>query len=72
MTSPTPNNIPKEVLIVVSKLKDYIKQSADMNTSADVIDVLSEKVRALCDQASIRARQEGRKTLMARDFFKTP
>jgi hypothetical protein len=72
MNSPTRKATPKEVLVVVSKLKDYIKQSADMNTSAEVIEVLSEKIRSLCDQACIRARQEGRKTLMARDFFKGP
>lgn len=64
-------DVSKEVLIVVSKLKDYIKQSADMSTSAEVIDVLSDKVRALCDQATVKARQEGRKTLMARDFFRS-
>jgi len=60
----------KEILIVASKLKDYIKQSSDMSTSAEVMETLSDKVRALCDQATIKARQEGRKTVMARDFFR--
>jgi hypothetical protein len=57
-----------EVLVVVSKLKAYIKDTADMNTSADVIDVLSDKIRRLCDGAVLKARQDGRKTVMARDF----
>jgi hypothetical protein len=57
-----------EVLVVVSKLKAYIKDTADMNTSADVIDVLSDKLRRLCDGAVLKARQDGRKTVMARDF----
>lgn len=58
----------QDVLIVVSKLKAYIKQRADMNTSANVMDILSHKVRRLCDDAIDKARSEGRKTLMDRDF----
>jgi hypothetical protein len=61
--------IPKETLIVVSKLKNYVKAQHDCNTSANVIDILSDYVRSLCDQAAIKARQEGRKTLMDRDFY---
>jgi len=57
-----------EVLVVVSKLKAYIKASADMNTSADVITYLSDRLRKLCDQGVQRARADGRKTVMARDF----
>lgn len=61
-------DIPDDVLVVVSKLKAYIKARSDMNTSADVIDRLSDQLRRLCDQAILRARQDGRKTVMARDF----
>ena len=57
-----------EVLIVVSKLKAFVKESSDLNTSADVMPVLSEIVRRECLAASERARLAGRKTLMARDF----
>ncbi len=57
-----------EVLVVVSKLKKYIKDKSQMNTSAAVADVISEKLRNLCDQAIERARSEGRKTVMDRDF----
>lgn len=57
-----------EVLIVASKLKNYIKAKSGMNTSAAVMDVLSEKIRGLCDQAIERAKSEGRKTVMDRDF----
>ncbi len=57
-----------EILVVVSKLKSYIKAKADMNTSADVIDLLSDRLRRLCDAAIVNARNEGRKTVMARDF----
>lgn len=58
----------KEVLIVVSKLKKYVKESSGMNTSSAVAEVLSEKIRALCDQAVETARSDGRKTVMDRDF----
>lgn len=58
----------KEVLVVASKLKKYIKEEAGLSTSAAVMDKLSEKVRQLCDEAANRAKQDGRKTVMDRDF----
>ncbi len=58
----------KEVLLVVSKLKSYIKATGGLNTSGDVAEVLSDKIRQLCDEAIARAKEDGRKTLMARDF----
>jgi histone H3/H4 len=58
----------KEILIVASKLKAYVKERADMNTSASVMDVLSDKVRRLCDDAIDEARAQGRKTVLDRDF----
>lgn len=64
----TGSSVPKDILIVASKLKDYIRARADMNTSAEVMEVLSNKVRSLCDQAIEQARRDGRKTVMARDF----
>jgi len=58
----------KEVLVVASKVKGLIRESSGMNTSAAVMDILSEKVRSLCLQAVEKAKQEGRKTVMDRDF----
>ncbi len=63
-------SIPKDVLVVVSKLKDYIKARSDMNTSATIMDVLSDQIRVLCDDAIDRARAAGRKTVLDRDFEK--
>lgn len=57
-----------EVLIVASKLKGYIKSKGGMNTSDAVLKQLSARVRQLCDTAMERARAEGRKTVMDRDF----
>ena len=58
----------KDILIVASKLKKYVKDRHDLNTSANVMDRLSDLVRELVDGAVTSARQEGRKTLMDRDF----
>jgi len=57
-----------EILIVASKLKDYIKSKFDLNTSQQVLNVLSDEVRRSVDRAAVRAKSEGRKTLMDRDF----
>lgn len=60
--------LPRETLIIASRLKEYIQARAEMNTSGNVIDVLSDQVRALCDRATENARSEGRKTVLDRDF----
>ncbi|MBU6281007.1 hypothetical protein KGQ64_02115 [bacterium] len=58
----------KEVLVVVSKLKSYIRSTAGMNTSDAVAGVLSDRIREICDQAVAKAKGEGRKTVLDRDF----
>ena len=60
--------IPNDVLVVVSKLKAYIRARSGMNTSDGVTDVLSNRLRTLCDQAIDQARAMGRKTVLDRDF----
>ena len=57
-----------EVLVVASKVKNYIRAQSAMNTSAAVMEALSGKIRGLCDQAIAQAKSEGRKTVMDRDF----
>jgi hypothetical protein len=60
--------MPREILIVGSKLKDYIRARSDLNTSAAVLERLSDMVRILCDHAIERAHNDNRKTVMDRDF----
>jgi hypothetical protein len=60
--------LPRDVLIVVSKLKAYVRARSGMNTSDSAVDVLSDIVRELCDAAIRKAAAEGRKTVMDRDF----
>ncbi len=58
-----------EVLVVASKVKSYIKSKGEMKTSSAVLNVLSDRIRSLCDQALESARQDGRKTVLDRDFM---
>jgi len=62
----------KEVVIVVSKVKSYIKARAGMNTSDAVAEALSDIVRQACDTAIERAKTDGRKTVMIRDVTGEP
>lgn len=67
-TAGSASPIPRDVLIIASRLKDYIQARAQMNTSGGVMDVLSDYLRIICDRAIDNARADGRKTVMDRDF----
>ncbi|MGA2655340.1 MAG: hypothetical protein ABSF18_05130 [Gammaproteobacteria bacterium] len=56
------------VLVVTSKVKDYIRKQSEMNTAGTVAPKLSEIIRKLCDEAIANARKDGRKTVMEKDF----
>lgn len=58
----------EEILVVVSKLKKYIKETAGMNTAANVAAVLSKILKERCEDAIVKAKEAGRKTVMDRDF----
>ena len=58
----------QDILVVVSKLKAYVKSKSGLNTSAKVMELLSDQLRRACDAACARARAEGRQTLLDRDF----
>jgi histone H3/H4 len=60
--------VPKEVLVIASRLKDYIQARSGYNTSGGVMDVLSDHLRVVCERAIENARSDGRKTVMDRDF----
>lgn len=57
-----------EVLIIASRLKEYIDRKSGMNTSAEVLAALSEIVRLETDRAIERARADGRRTVKGRDY----
>ena len=62
-----PSDLPREVLIVASRLKEYVRARAGMNTSDRVLGPLSEIVREVCDEAIRNAERDERKTLLDRD-----
>jgi len=57
----------KEVLIVASKVKAYVK-SKKMMTSADAIAALSDKVYAILDDAVKRTKANRRSTVKPQDL----
>ena len=65
------DDLPKDVLVVVSKLKKYIRARSGMNTAEDVLAVLSDQIRQICNRAITHAAEDGRKTVKGRDFSKS-
>jgi hypothetical protein len=59
--------VDRDMMIVVSKLKKYIKDRSGMNCSDAVAEVLSDHVRILCDDSIRAAGREERKTVLDRD-----
>ena len=57
-----------DILVVTSKVKKYIKEKGEMNTSAETIDMLTKAVERLCAKGIESAKADGRKTVMARDI----
>ena len=58
-----------DILVVTSKVKKYIKEKGEMNTSAETVDILSKAVERLCGKGIEAAKADGRKTVMARDII---
>ncbi len=56
----------KEMLIVGTKVKNYIK-GKDVMSSSDVLDELNSAVYWMLDKAIERAKANGRKTVQGRD-----
>jgi len=59
---------PREILIVTSRLKHYIRAKSGFNTSDGVLAPLSDAVRRLCDEAIANAERLERKTVLPRDI----
>jgi histone H3/H4 len=58
-----------QVLVIASKVKQLIKeQSGGMNTSASVMEALTKVVEKEVAKAIEKAKADGRKTVMDRDF----
>jgi len=62
----------QEVLIVASRLKEYIRASSGYKTSERVLGPLSDIVREVAEEAIQNARADGRMTVLDRDIPKNP
>ncbi len=57
----------REVLVVTSKTKAYIKEKGCM-TSGDAVDALNNKIYELIDSAIKRTKENRRSTIKPHDF----
>lgn len=57
-----------EILIVASRLKEYISARSGFSTSDKVLTPLSSIVRRVCNQAIENTRRAGRQTVLDRDI----
>ena len=64
--------VDRDMLVVVSKMKKYIKDRSGMSCADAVGDVLSEHLRAICDEAIRAAGRAERKTVLERDVPRPP
>jgi hypothetical protein len=62
--------VPEEVLIIASRLKEYIRARSGYHTSDRVLEPLSDILRRYCDEAIKNAQREGRMTVLDRDVPK--
>jgi hypothetical protein len=62
------NAAPREILVIVNRLKEYVRARSGFHTSDGVLEPLSEAIRNLCDEAILKAEREGRRTLLDRDI----
>jgi histone H3/H4 len=61
---------PDEVLVIASRLKDYVRARSGFHTSDRVLEPLSDIVRRVADEAIRNAARDGRKTVLDRDVPK--
>ena len=57
----------KEMLLVVSKVRAYLK-SKDAMMSSELVDALNKKVHSLLDEAVSRCKANRRSTVKAQDI----
>ncbi len=64
----TTDSFQVDTLVVVSKVKAFIKEQSGFNTGKCAIDAISQAVARECVRAIEQTREAGRKTVMGRDF----
>jgi histone H3/H4 len=61
---------PEEMLVIASRLKDYVRARSGFNTSERVLGPLSDIIRQVAEQAMENAERDGRQTVLDRDIPK--
>lgn len=56
------------MLVIASKVKEYVKDTHDLRTGKDYLTKLSEAVQRLIDESVDNARKDKRGTLKERDL----
>ena len=56
-----------EILVVQSKVREYLKGQGDYNIGSDLVGAVSGRVEEVLSSAARRAKDNGRKTIQARD-----
>ncbi|MHA1684940.1 MAG: DUF1931 domain-containing protein [Candidatus Heimdallarchaeaceae archaeon] len=56
-----------EMLLVKSKVREYVKKMGNYNIGSDFIEALNQEVAGLIERATKRTVANNRKTLSARD-----
>ena len=56
-----------ELLVIASKIKKFIKEKWDCNTSASTMEALTQRLQQIVEKAIENAKADGRKTVMDRD-----
>jgi len=64
------SKLPEETLVVMSRLKEYIRAKSGFNTSERVAKPLSDILRKIADEAIRNAERDERKTVLDRDVPK--
>lgn len=57
-----------EILVVSSKIKKFVREKSEFNTSSEFLAALSKQVEKVCMEAIERARADKRKTVKERDL----
>ena len=70
LSTPSNKQVSKggEVLVIASRFKEFISEQSEFNTSASVMNAISDHLRHVAMQAIDNARADGRKTVMEQDL----
>lgn len=58
-----------EVLVVASKIKNFVKEQSGLSTSKQCMEQLTIRVEKICNAAIENATNSNRKTVMDKDFL---